>query len=353
MPQNNTVLSNNFAMKKVYSWSLFSIVLCILLVGSMYYYRHPVGAMNLYIVKADGSMDVAKTRKALAISLMQRGSEKTYEAFKQTYGKSSSDISHAAAHLFGEALYTHDGITGIRICDANFSFGCFHSFFGKAVRDNGISIVKELDAACVSEYGPQGLGCVHGIGHGIGEYMGGKDIEKQLEICGELTWQGRFFGCKEGVFMEYNMPTEAGSDDVRTSVRSYDTNNPYGPCLAVDKRFQPACFLEITNWWETVLQNDFEKISALCSDLHDIDNKEACYLGIGYSIGPKEGYDSDKTRAVCRSLGDTQSELLCRAGASWSFFANPRYRDSAPSLCKYDDSNLTLLCEQRSDLLSY
>ncbi|MEZ4200778.1 MAG: hypothetical protein R3B69_04360 [Candidatus Paceibacterota bacterium] len=56
-----------------------------------------------------------------------------YKAFKAVNGEIEFNQQHNNAHLFGEALYRETGIPGVAICDSEFGFGCYHSFFGWAL----------------------------------------------------------------------------------------------------------------------------------------------------------------------------------------------------------------------------
>jgi hypothetical protein len=339
------------------AWRIHIIILGLLCIASLFAYiwytRAGDSNISLDTVSSNGSLNIALTRKALEHSINSVGSENTYRAFKKVYQQKPIQVSHSAAHLFGEALYRYNGIQGITVCDSDFGFGCYHSFFGKAIGAKGVGIIQELDRICVEAYGPMGLGCPHGIGHGLGEYMGSGNLTQQLELCETLTWKGRFFGCKGGVFMEYNMPLQGSDSTFITAARTYDGAAPYGACLSVPVRFQPACFLELSSWWEQVLNADYTKIGLLCKDIVNNDNKDACFLGVGYAAGPSRNYSVELTVEVCDTMPDVESQLLCRAGASWSFFANPPFRPLAPDLCAYENSQMTRNCKQKSDLLSY
>jgi hypothetical protein len=289
----------------------------------------------------------------MTASIARIGSEKSYDQFKKEFTGKSVNFAHEASHLFGETMFKADGLDGIRVCDAAFGFGCYHGYLTTAIAKAGLDKVKQIDDICVSTYGPQGLGCTHGIGHGLGEFLGPSKLSQQLDICATLTWQGRFFGCKEGVFMEYNMPVSVGDDNARLTLREFDPTHPYDPCPRVKAKFQPACYMEISNWWEEQLKKDYGKMGLLCNGIPEADNKEACFIGVGYSEGPKDGYNLQRTLAVCALMGNPDGELKCRAGASWSFFANPDHRRESAEVCQYSTPEQTDLCRKKGDLLSY
>src|SRR3989344_4146744 len=68
-----------------------------------------------------------------------------YHEFKIEYHYKTPEIQHKAAHLFGGVLYQKAGIEGITVCDPQYAFGCYHSFFSKAIIDKGINVLIQLD----------------------------------------------------------------------------------------------------------------------------------------------------------------------------------------------------------------
>jgi hypothetical protein len=334
-------------MKKIF------IFLLVIVCGFLVYRTQTYQTAGIYHVSKEGVLNVSLVRHSIEFLFQQEGGVRTYEEFKKSYKDASVLVSHPAAHLFGEILYKRSEIAGIGVCDSEFGFGCYHGFFGSAVRSKGEVIVMQLDEACVNAYGPMGLGCPHGIGHGLGEYFGPSRIQEQLDWCEKLTWKGRFFGCQGGVFMEYNTPVITSDTSVITSVRPWDMANPYGICLSVSENFQPACFLELSGWWSQVIAKDYEKMGVLCQQLVGVVIRESCFLGIGYTHAALENYDVAQVHSICGYMPLEDSELLCRAGASWSFFANPAYRAQASLVCAYPSSRQTDFCLKKADLLSY
>jgi len=329
-------VSKSTKMKKIF------IFLPILAIGFWWFYVPSLTSLP------DSQFNSSLIRKQIGNSIRITGAAKTYDQVKNRLSTVDNARQHSVAHIFGELLYTIEGLEGISVCDSSFGFGCYHSFFGRAISEKGESIVKELDKVCVDSYGPMGLGCPHGIGHGLGEYFGPEKIDRQLEICDSLTWKGRFLGCKGGVFMEYYTPIVTENDTVTTTVRPYEQANPYGVCPRVEPKFQPACFLELTGWWERVLEKDYTNIGKLCDSITDPINRESCLLGVGYAAVQSNGYDIEQSMDICKTMPDDDSIMLCRAGASWSFFANPQFRDQSKKVCEG-----SVLCEQKSDLLAY
>src|SRR5690606_16267651 len=93
----------------------------------------------------------------------EQGAEEAYAIFVEE-GNALSSIynQHANAHIMGELLFDKLGIKGVTICDKSFSFGCYHSFFAKAIAKEGTQIITQLDKICSQTYGDKALGCSHG-----------------------------------------------------------------------------------------------------------------------------------------------------------------------------------------------
>ena len=283
------------------------------------------------------------------------GAEAAYEEFKKEYSSFSFGAQHLGAHVVGELLYREAGIAGIKICDVSFAFGCYHSFFAAALSEEGMEVVLELDRVCSETYGPLGTGCYHGIGHGILEYLGHKQLLLALETC-EMTSQPHpLFGCTAGVFMEYNMQLVVTVDSAFIQMRELKKDNPYQPCNTfIPERFKDSCYYELTQWWSTkgVVGLDYTTQGRLCGKVKEPSYQEVCFLGIGNNIAFFNDYTVDKTVLACGTMPTLEAELLCRAGASWSFFASETARDRAPELCVGLDLKGELECLRRSDIIN-
>lgn len=278
------------------------------------------------------------------------GPEKAYKEFKEKNGRIAFDYQHLSVHVFGELLYETEGLLGIQYCDPSFGFGCYHGFFGRALSEEGVSAVKELDAICVEIYTPLGTGCQHGIGHGIMEYVGGNRINEALELCKETTQLTPLLGCTSGVFMEYNRPlsTKEGVT-LSPEPRPFDESNPYDPCISVDEKFRDSCFFELGQRYSLIFREDAVMQTTLCSGLHNSRDVRHCYMGVGADLAPAFAFDVDLILSKCAAMG-AQGELFCRAGASWSYYADPEKREQSGRLCMMATEEDTNNCKQLADL---
>ncbi len=271
-------------------------------------------------------------RSEVEALLAKNGPDKTYSSLKKIYDATSA-FAHTTFHLFGEVLYTKYGLNGISYCDDFGGFGCYHGLFIKAVSDKGLDVATELDQKCIEKFGKQGLGCPHGIGHGLVEYFGLGKVNEALSICLKLTWQGPFFGCSGGVFMENNFPTTFDKNGVGKVAAREAHGNLFEPCLSVPSNFKQSCYFEQASWWNQIFLSDYAKVGKFCSQVASTTQSEACLLGVGNSAVETNFYNKDAVITACKQMQNKYSESLCRAGASWAFFANPQYRSLSEGLC--------------------
>lgn len=290
-------------------------------------------------------------RKEITQDIQHNGAGESYARFTAYLNKQPGE-KHLPIHIFGEMLYRQRGIDGIGICDAQFGFGCFHGLFSQAVSTHGLSIVKLLDDACVSKYGVEGLGCTHGIGHGLGEYLGAQKLSEQLQICSQLNWQGKYFGCQDGVFMEYHAPTVIKSGEAFTETIPFDEHNPYDPCPNVLSTFASACYFQLPAWWWDALDHDTHTIGKLCDAVQQEDYRISCFYGLGAAVTPRLTYDITATEKMCGLMPDDSGKQACIIGAAWSFFALPEYRNQADSVCARLAGNNKEFCKKQYVLLS-
>jgi hypothetical protein len=241
------------------------------------------------------------------------GGDVAYAAFLEGAPLSSVE-PHEQAHAFGEALYEVEGLTGLSSCDSSFEFGCYHSFFGIAVQEEGIEVLPQFDEACKKKYGDYNLPCQHGIGHGVLVYTDYEKLEEALELCETISTLSTG-GCSSGVFMEYNFHTMDESTDGYVRVLS---ENIYEPCDTLPDRFQASCYNEQIQWWQSIFNNDFKKIAQLCESLPKYSVAiESCFHGLGTYIAAFVELSIDGVKEQCSFVEDIQANAWCHEGASW------------------------------------
>lgn len=274
------------------------------------------------------------------------GGARSWNLFKELYGSGDDTDTHARAHIFGEALFNKEGVGGVAACDSTFGFGCYHSFFAKAIATQGPSVISLLDKACVERWGEKGLGCPHGIGHGILWYLGQDHLADALSLCSQLSWKGPIGGCSSGVFMEFNFHT---METVEGASRKFDPAHPLSPCDTVTEKYRQSCYFELPTWLETVLPEGYAKMSSLCEGVGDDIEKKTCFMGIGYTLANHTTYSVEKSLAICATMPDAQLRLYCQEGAAWGFFVEPKEREKYPLLCNNlsEDKKKTCIAESQ------
>jgi hypothetical protein len=320
-----------------------------------------VGVEAWYLVRTDPArtqanpaqsaapFDPAAEQRYWSSRIRAAGSAKAYEEFKRAYA-GNLDRQHAAAHIFGSLLYKKEGIAGLVVCDATFSFGCYHSFFASAISEQGIATLSKLDAICIQKFGPLGSGCQHGIGHGILEYMGHDKLLEGLTACKDTTKFNPLFGCVSGVFMEYYFPTLITPTSSVVSYRAIDAAHPYAPCPSLPGEFRRSCYYELTALWSH--RFDARQTGAWCGKLKDMNEQRDCFKGIGFASAPAGQYDIASAIAVCAAMPGEHGMLWCRAGATWSFSVIPEQKNRSSALCDDLAEPLKQRCVSESNLVN-
>lgn len=294
--------------------------------------------------------NVGGVRSYWSKAIDQLGPTQTYTNFKENVRLRDTESQHVLAHIFGALLYEKAGAEGIGVCDGEFAFGCYHSFFGRAIADKGQAVVTSLDQACIKKFGPLGTGCQHGIGHGLMEYYGTK-LDLALTGC-LVTQKIALLGCTSGVFMEYNFPVITGSETATTSLRKLDPAQPYEPCPNTPAKFQKSCYFELPQWWYQVYERNDQVMGRLCQDISEQPHRENCFRGLGNTIGPRTNFDLKSGLDICRTMPSIEGNTLCLAGLSWSWFAEPSKRPVSSKPCQDLANRQKETCLKKSDLVS-
>lgn len=264
--------------------------------------------------------------------------DEVLEEFKKENNLRPFSERHSQAHRFGETLYETIGIDGVTICDNSYGFGCYHGFFGRALSEKGFSILIDLDKACIDKFGVGGQGCQHGIGHGLLEYVGYKNVNKALEECAKLEWKKPLLGCQGGVFMEYHFPITVKGEKIVTAIKNVEKDNPYDPCSSVPKKFRISCIFSLGEWWKRSNQMSYKEIGELCSNSLTPEEINICYKGTGYGIAVANVSDLNIKSDIedCNKIsgGNKNSNIYCRSGIFWALWNVEEHKKFAPETCQ-------------------
>lgn len=306
-----------------------SLVLILGLLGAAVWVMLAGTTKKQPIPQGAAASELRKMKDEFVQNIQALGPEAAYAQFVEHAPAQTLD-PHDQAHAFGEALYETNGLNGLKYCDASFEFGCYHSFFGVAVHNEGIGTLTKFDEACKDKYGTQNLPCQHGIGHGILVYTDYDKLEDALELC-ETISDRPTGGCSSGVFMEYNFHT---MDDVRNYIREAG-EDMYAPCNTLPARFQMSCYFEQVQWWQNIYHNNFKKIGELCAPLaKNRGNYEACYNGTGNYVAAAAELDTDRIIELCSEMPTEEATGLCHEGASWRVWPEDEGEKRAHALCE-------------------
>ncbi len=296
-------------------------------------------------------INISDSKKIISEELEKDSPENVYLKIKQEYSSKPTSKQHDIAHLFGQLLYQKVGNEGIAICDRSFSFGCFHGLFIAAISDQGIGVTKNLDETCIKKFGPMGLGCQHGIGHGIAEYLGPKKLILALELCGQLSWQKPLLGCAGGVFMEHNLPLKELGKNGFVTARKYDDSEPYGDCNSIPERYKQECFFDLGLWWNQVLNKDYSKMMKLCKNIENDIFRHRCLMGVGTASATTSSMNVATVREQCGQTTQLEDKTTCLSGAAWVFSTTTGYTASAQMICEDLAETEKISCQKNSDLI--
>jgi hypothetical protein len=325
----------------------FFLIFLFCIVGSIF---------TVFSYRTKQAQSILLPKKNLNISLekqewrkyiQQIGTQKAYTDIKYQYRDSPLNVQHLMMHMMGELFYEEKGIEGITFCDSSFSYGCYHGFFSNAIQDTGLTKISEMDLACVKRFGYAGTGCQHGIGHGILIYLGKEKLLEALHICDTLTWKGKIGGCRNGVFMEYNLST---SDHSGFAIVRPLNASPYSPCSSLPEKYRYACYFGQPGWWDKVYNHNYKKIGELCGHIEE-ESHDICFLGTGRSAVESSAFNVEDTIMKCNQITSAYDSMLCKAGALWTFNTSFPDNGNGEKLCESVPASLQKVCVTRSHVI--
>lgn len=276
-----------------------------------------------------------EVRAQMIRSIERLGPDRAYILLAASYKDTPSNFQHGAAHIFGEALYEAQGVSGVTTCDDGYNFGCFHGFFIEAVSHEGLDVLDELNGECTAT--SVSSACRHGIGHGILEYLGLHRLTDALEACTRIEdMETRVGGCTGGVFMEYNLPLEVLDGVYTIAPRELeDPANPYAPCDTVADRFAESCHHELPQWWGHVYgREDFMTIGRLCAGAAGEHNRYTCYMGAGTIAASAAKYDVERAIELCKDMPNQEAEGVCLIYTAGAFSGSVGDHDAGVRACE-------------------
>lgn len=331
--------------------SLVTCSVCaVIVLAAFFVYSSPSSAA--YDPRAPWREQVSHWEQAIR----ERGGTAAYEDFAGVVAELPYAEKHVKAHAFGAGLFAALGAEGVSVCDARFSFGCFHQFLGDAIAAIGLESIPSLNERCFDALSQSPLSCQHGIGHGTLAAIGYDEraLDEALRICRDLPGADPIGGCYGGVFMEYNVRTMLAEE---ATTRDF-TGNYFAPCDALESEYVAACIYWQPQWWLNVITTrdspdaTFATMGDLCREFStDADINRQCFEGIGNIVAQTSGFDPGKARVLCdnaaifdlRSRTSDRERVLCRAiGAN--HFGIDVGADAARAVCEGLTGNAETFC---------
>ncbi|TSC62229.1 MAG: Uncharacterized protein Athens041674_534 [Parcubacteria group bacterium Athens0416_74] len=297
-----------------------AITLCVVLgAGGIVVRQNAAETQGSWVNRQPSESQRVWTEKIRAL-----GGKAAYAALAEEIKDMTPEDQHTSAHAFGAALFAVEDNAGLSVCDARFSYGCFHEFMGNSIASHGLSVVSELNEGCIESLVESPLSCQHGIGHGIFAYLGYDDesLFRSLRECAALPYNDPIGGCYGGVFMEYNMQTMLGRQGQLRAVDSGD--DLYKPCVSIESRYRASCAFWQPQWWHIAIlhaestEKSFAQLGAYCREMTDTKAlRRECFQGIGNITNPATDFDAARSRELCDATSSDRLErLYCRAYAA-------------------------------------
>ncbi len=276
------------------------------------------------------------------------GPEQAFKALKTLYDV-SDDVRyycHPLAHEIGHAAvdkyptvaeaYQH----GDDFCWSGYYHGVMEELMGRIGKDD---LAGKLNTMCVTipgweSYSFMYYNCVHGVGHGLMEVMGG-NLFDALKMCDNFGGDWERQSCYSGVFMQNII-----NDDVPFVSPYLKPEDTVYPCNAVDQQYKDQCYLMQTSYMLKMNNYDFKKTFDICAHV-DEGFRVTCYRSLGRDASGSTVSDLQKTHDICMSGNDYTQQSECLVGAVKDFISYYHSDVKAKQLCQsVEDKTMQQYC---------
>ena len=258
------------------------------------------------------------------------GNAQAYEEFKASTPSVKPNEMHWEAHIFGDALYDLQGLSGIETCDTHAEYACFHAFMIRAIDEFGPTAAGKLHAVCIEQLGEFAHECLHGMGHGILGVLGHtkEALARAVDICDDYPNPNPAmskYGCTSGAVMEFNMYTMNSGTE---TPRPFSDAIALEPCLSMEGREnREACTFWQPQWWIASLKHEppltmAKHIGRLCRAMNvdDTEMYHVCVQGIGNRISSSIDFDPARTAETCLAIDpDPETRYVCHIFTAFRF----------------------------------
>lgn len=240
---------------------------------------------------------------------IKKGAAYAYEILRRLPPSDLDPYKHLLGHVIGDELFNEQNIAGLKVCTSEFTSACYHSVIARAIDEQGLENIREINQKCQEL--KNSAGCLHGMGHGITAALGYEDPVSAANVCASLQKYGTTRACVEGVIMEFNF--HQLEEISPTSARAVDERGYYYPCTDMPDTYKNECFFEQSLWWRELLgRSNFAAIGELCDAVENDENREWCYRGIGRLIPEFSSDPVEDMAAECSAATSAvQGQALC------------------------------------------
>jgi plastocyanin len=282
-------------------------------------------APSLENFRAESLIEQEKTLKDLTAQSPQFGWKYLKDAYLQN-GKTVGN-AHSLAHVVGNVLYQHQGIAGVKLCDASFAYGCFHGVTEQLLRDKGPVAVVEVERACIGNLssGNQSFsGCIHGAGHGLLTWEN-MDVSKALADCDRFSSSVQNY-CYDGVFME-----NAGDDPSKIVKGS----SYWQLCGSVLSKYRFSCARYEAIGLISLPGMVINRVAEICAEAPYDDLARPCIDSLGYKAAQDARGGLAAIKKECGELRSKEAngECLLSAAIETKFQNYSGWEDVANEIC--------------------
>lgn len=295
------MLGTNKNLRLIYFAISLIILVSILL---LLFFKHSPTSQDVSFESLDYQQKLQTLKK-----LASQDPQEAWNMLKKIYTQNNQTINdvHSLAHIVSNEAYQKLGIDAVKICDATFSYGCFHGVTESMLLIKGKSIIPSIEKSCTESFtdNPDFLsGCIHGTGHGL---FGANnyDLNKSLEDCQSFQQNNRIF-CYDGVFMEYSE---------NPLIYSNQNQSFSEICSGLSDEFVLSCSRYVVQTLGRLNNWDTKLIIDGCNKINKSKVAEECFIGVGYYTVFQSKADYNQIVSVCNLINNPTNYSSCIIGA--------------------------------------
>lgn len=268
------------------------------------------------------------------------GAEKAYLELVNSVDRTSTQLPHMQAHIFGAALFKELGADGVVVCDDSMAYGCLHEMFERIINEYGVDGLEKYVDVCKRKrdsWHP----CHHALGHGLIAYYDYSEeaLKSTLDICKNRFYEDPINGCVGGAFMEFNLYLTTAPV---VNPRPVGDTGWFYPCTAISGEFQQACYFWLPQWWRELMKRGgmsgdetFKTMGEKCRALPRTEYRQECIERVGQHASYESEFNVERAKELCDIASGTDKErFLCRTYSAFSFrYTHAHMQAEALEMC--------------------